>query len=104
VAGLVVARQRPATANGVTFMLPTEDALWVGEELQRRFGLAYWQMALTATDGVNATTLTGCEAASPCPSAANDLMPGGSDLDSRCSRRESSRCRRPRVSSCLRRS
>ena len=31
-------------------------------------------------------------------------MPGGSDLDSRCSRRESSRCRRPRVSSCLRRS
>jgi glutamate-1-semialdehyde 2,1-aminomutase len=37
-------------AQGITFMLPTEDALWVGEELQRRFGLAYWQMALTATD------------------------------------------------------
>lgn len=36
--------------RGVTFMLPTEDAVWVGEELQRRFGLAYWQMALTATD------------------------------------------------------
>jgi glutamate-1-semialdehyde 2,1-aminomutase len=36
--------------QGVTFMLPTEDALWVGEELKRRFGLPYWQMALTATD------------------------------------------------------
>lgn len=28
-------------------------------------------------------------------------MPGGSDITSRCSRRASSRCRRPRVSSCL---
>lgn len=36
--------------RGVTFMLPTENALWVGEELKRRFGLPYWQMALTATD------------------------------------------------------
>ncbi len=36
--------------RGITFMLPTEDALWVGEELRRRFGLAHWQMALTATD------------------------------------------------------
>ncbi len=31
-------------------MLPTEDAIWVGEELARRFGLPYWQFALTATD------------------------------------------------------
>jgi len=30
--------------------LPTDDSLWVGEELQRRFGLPYWQFALTATD------------------------------------------------------
>ncbi|HZY42927.1 MAG TPA: aspartate aminotransferase family protein [Anaerolineae bacterium] len=36
--------------NGVTFMLPTEDAIWVGEELARRFGLPYWQVAMTATD------------------------------------------------------
>ncbi|MGH7701806.1 MAG: aspartate aminotransferase family protein [Gemmatimonadales bacterium] len=36
--------------RGVTFMLPTEDAVWVGEELARRFGLPYWQFALTATD------------------------------------------------------
>jgi len=37
-------------ARGLTYMLPTEDALWVGEELQRRFGLPYWQIATTATD------------------------------------------------------
>src|SRR5262249_53492814 len=36
--------------RGLTFMLPTEDALWVGEELTRRFGLPVWQFALTATD------------------------------------------------------
>jgi len=36
--------------RGATFMLPTEDAVCVGEELQRRFGLAYWQFAVTATD------------------------------------------------------
>ena len=37
-------------ANGITLMLPTSDALWVGEELTRRFGLPYWQFCLTATD------------------------------------------------------
>lgn len=36
--------------SGSTFMLPTEDAIWLGEELHRRFGLPYWQFALTATD------------------------------------------------------
>jgi glutamate-1-semialdehyde 2,1-aminomutase len=36
--------------QGITFMLPTEDALWVGEDLHRRFGLPYWQFTLTATD------------------------------------------------------
>ncbi|MEW5985380.1 MAG: aminotransferase class III-fold pyridoxal phosphate-dependent enzyme, partial [Chloroflexota bacterium] len=36
--------------QGVTFMLPTENAIWVGEELARRFGLPYWQFTLTATD------------------------------------------------------
>ena len=36
--------------RGVTFMLPTEDSVWVGEELSRRFGLSYWQIAMTATD------------------------------------------------------
>jgi glutamate-1-semialdehyde 2,1-aminomutase len=37
-------------AKGITLMLPTEDAIWVGEELQRRFGLRYWQFTLSATD------------------------------------------------------
>jgi glutamate-1-semialdehyde 2,1-aminomutase len=36
--------------RGITLMLPSEDAIVVGEELQKRFGLAYWQFALTATD------------------------------------------------------
>ena len=37
-------------ARGITLMLPSEDAIWVGRELTRRFGLARWQFALTATD------------------------------------------------------
>lgn len=36
--------------EGITFMLPTADVVWVGRELQRRFKLPYWQFALTATD------------------------------------------------------
>jgi glutamate-1-semialdehyde 2,1-aminomutase len=36
--------------KGITLMLPYEDVVWVGEELQRRFKLPYWQFALTATD------------------------------------------------------
>ena len=36
--------------QGMTLMLPSEDAIWVGEELQRRFGLPYWQIYTTATD------------------------------------------------------
>ena len=36
--------------KGITLMLPYEDVVSVGEELQRRFGLPYWQFALTATD------------------------------------------------------
>jgi len=37
-------------ARGITLMLPYEDVISVGEELQRRFGLPLWQFALTATD------------------------------------------------------
>jgi len=36
--------------RGITLMLPSEDAAFVAEDLQQRFGLAYWQFALTATD------------------------------------------------------
>jgi glutamate-1-semialdehyde 2,1-aminomutase len=41
---------RQRAARGMTLMLPTDDATWVGHELGRRFGLPYWQFALTATD------------------------------------------------------
>ena len=36
--------------RGITLMLPSEDSVLVGEELQQRFGLPCWQFALTATD------------------------------------------------------
>src|SRR5712691_1373948 len=36
--------------RGITLMLPSEDAIFVAEELQQRFGLPVWQFALTATD------------------------------------------------------
>ena len=36
--------------RGITHMLPTEDAAWVGQELTRRFGVGSWQFALSATD------------------------------------------------------
>src|ERR1700730_6973048 len=36
--------------RAISIMLPSEDAVWVGEELQRRFRLPYCQFALTATD------------------------------------------------------
>lgn len=36
--------------HGYTAMLPTEDAVWVAQELSRRFSLPYWQLAMTASD------------------------------------------------------
>ena len=36
--------------RGITLMLPSEDAIYVAEDLQKRFGLPFWQFALTATD------------------------------------------------------
>jgi glutamate-1-semialdehyde 2,1-aminomutase len=35
---------------GSSLMLPTDDAAWVGAELQRRFGLPYWNLATSASD------------------------------------------------------
>ncbi len=46
---LAEALQRQA-GRGITTMLPNADAIWVGTELVRRFGLPMWQMAMTATD------------------------------------------------------
>ncbi|RUY82459.1 transaminase, partial [Mesorhizobium sp. M7A.F.Ca.CA.001.10.2.1] len=37
-------------ASGLTYMLPSEDALAIGPLLQQRFGLPFWQIATTATD------------------------------------------------------
>jgi glutamate-1-semialdehyde 2,1-aminomutase len=36
--------------GGITAMMPTHDAAWVGAELARRFGPPVWSFTLTATD------------------------------------------------------
>jgi len=41
---------RRQARRGLTFMLPTEDALEAGRLLTRRFGAFRWQIATTATD------------------------------------------------------
>jgi glutamate-1-semialdehyde 2,1-aminomutase len=35
--------------RGSQFLLPNEDAVWVAEELARRYGMAKWQFTLSAT-------------------------------------------------------
>ena len=35
---------------GTSLMLPASDAQWVGDELQRRFALPYWNLTTSATD------------------------------------------------------
>jgi glutamate-1-semialdehyde 2,1-aminomutase len=42
--------RRMGMLGGITTMLPTADAEWVGAELARRFGLPLWSFTLTATD------------------------------------------------------
>lgn len=46
----VVAELQAQLTRGLTVMLPTEDAIWVAEELYRRWKLPYWQFTLSATD------------------------------------------------------
>ena len=41
---------RRQSGRGLTYMLPSEDALAIGPLLQQRFGLPFWQIATTATD------------------------------------------------------
>jgi glutamate-1-semialdehyde 2,1-aminomutase len=43
-------QRRAIDSGGITAMLPTEDAEWVGSELTRRFGLPLWSFTLSATD------------------------------------------------------
>ena len=48
-APVAAAIMRQAT-QGLTYMLPTDDAVVVGRLLAERFGLPHWQIATTATD------------------------------------------------------
>lgn len=41
---------RRQAGRGLTYMLPSEDALAVGRLLPEKFGLPHWQIATTATD------------------------------------------------------
>ena len=43
----IVAKQ---VREGITFMMPTLDSLEIGLELEKRFGLPLWQVAMTATE------------------------------------------------------
>jgi glutamate-1-semialdehyde 2,1-aminomutase len=46
----VAAAVTEQATRGFTTMLPSSDAAWVADELARRFGMARWQLAMTATD------------------------------------------------------
>jgi glutamate-1-semialdehyde 2,1-aminomutase len=46
----VVSAVAEQVAKGITTMLPTENAAWVGEEMARRFMMDRWMFTLTATD------------------------------------------------------
>ena len=50
-----------AGATGLTTMLPSQDAVEVGELLTSRFGLPYWQVTATASDA-NRAVLRWCRA------------------------------------------
>jgi glutamate-1-semialdehyde 2,1-aminomutase len=47
---LAAVQRRAADLGGITTMLPTDDAQWVGAELERRFGMPLWSFTLSATD------------------------------------------------------
>jgi len=49
-ATLAAVQRRAADRGGITTMLPTEDAQWVGAELEHRFGMPVWSFTLSATD------------------------------------------------------
>src|SRR5450432_2546627 len=46
----VVKAVEEQSRRGITMMLPGEDSIIVAEELQKRFNVPFWQLALTATD------------------------------------------------------
>ncbi len=49
-ATITAVHRRIGELGGITTMMPSEDAEWVGAELTRRFGLPLWSFSLTATD------------------------------------------------------
>ena len=49
-ATLAAVQRRAGELGGITTMLPTPDAQWVGAELERRFGMPLWSFTLSATD------------------------------------------------------
>jgi glutamate-1-semialdehyde 2,1-aminomutase len=49
-ATVAAVQRRIGELGGITTMMPSEDAEWVGAELTRRFGLPLWSFSLTATD------------------------------------------------------
>ena len=49
-ATVAAVQRRAGELGGITTMLPTADAQWVGAELERRFGMPLWSFTLSATD------------------------------------------------------
>jgi len=49
-ATVAAVQQRIGVDGGITTMMPSTDAEWVGAELTRRFGMPLWSFSLTATD------------------------------------------------------
>src|SRR6476620_7073961 len=49
-ATVAAVQRRAGDLGGITTMLPTSDAQWVGAELERRFGMPLWSFTLSATD------------------------------------------------------
>ncbi|SDO76198.1 glutamate-1-semialdehyde 2,1-aminomutase [Pedococcus dokdonensis] len=49
-ATVAAVQRRAGQLGGITTMLPTADAQWVGAELERRFGMPLWSFTLSATD------------------------------------------------------
>jgi len=49
-ATVAAVNERIGSQGGITTMLPSADAAWVGAELAGRFGVPFWSFSLTATD------------------------------------------------------
>ena len=60
--------RRVSDLGGITTMMPSEDAVVVGEQLARLFGLPAWQFALSATDA-NRFALRMCRQVQGLPAA-----------------------------------